>query len=67
MQSPPQTMPMAKASALRFVIVMALLLGLLTIIAFAFDFPPLTGRVVDQANVMTAESRGDHRGETQGP
>ena len=27
--------------------------------AFAFDFPPLTGRVVDQANVMTAQSRGD--------
>ena len=25
--------------------------------AFAFDFPPLTGRVVDQANVMTPESR----------
>jgi uncharacterized protein len=28
-------------------------------IAFAFDFPPLSGRVVDQANVMTAESRSD--------
>jgi uncharacterized protein len=27
--------------------------------AFAFDFPPLTGRVVDQANVMTTESRGN--------
>ena len=27
--------------------------------AFAFDFPPLTGRVVDQANVMTAQSRSD--------
>jgi uncharacterized protein len=27
--------------------------------AFAVDFPPLTGRVVDQANVMTAESRSD--------
>jgi uncharacterized protein len=27
--------------------------------AFAFDFPPLTGRVVDQANVMTAESRSE--------
>jgi uncharacterized protein len=26
--------------------------------AFAFDFPPLSDRVVDQANVMTAESRG---------
>jgi uncharacterized protein len=28
-------------------------------LAFALDFPPLTGRVVDQANVMTAESRSD--------
>jgi uncharacterized protein len=27
--------------------------------AFAFDFPPLTGRVIDQANVMTAQSRSD--------
>jgi uncharacterized protein len=25
--------------------------------AFALDFPPLSGRVVDQANVMTAQSR----------
>jgi uncharacterized protein len=31
----------------------------LTTFAFAFDFPPLTGRVVDQAGVMTAESRSD--------
>jgi uncharacterized protein len=29
-----------------------------TSIAFALDFPPLTGRVVDQANVLTAQSRG---------
>ncbi len=27
--------------------------------AFASDFPPLTGRVVDQAIIMTAESRSD--------
>src|SRR3984957_20535510 len=27
--------------------------------AFPIEFPPLTGRVVDQANVMTAESRAD--------
>jgi uncharacterized protein len=25
----------------------------------ALDFPPLTGRVVDQANIMTAQSRTD--------
>jgi len=30
---------------------------LLATLAFAFDFPPLSGRVVDQANVMTAASR----------
>ena len=28
-------------------------------IAFALDFPALTGRVVDQAGVMTVESRSD--------
>ena len=27
--------------------------------AFALDFPALTGRVVDQASVMTAQSRTD--------
>jgi len=31
----------------------------LTTLAYAYDFPPLTGRVVDQANVMTPQSRGD--------
>jgi uncharacterized protein len=36
----------------------ALFLGLITF-AFALDFPPLTGRVVDQANVMTPQSRSD--------
>jgi uncharacterized protein len=40
-------------------IAIALALGLFSTIAFAFDFPPLSGRVVDQANVMTAESRSD--------
>ena len=34
--------------------------------AFAFDFPPLTGRVVDQANVMTAQSRSDIEIKAQG-
>jgi uncharacterized protein len=37
-----------------------LILCLLATLAFAaFDFPQLTGRVVDQANVMTAEARSD--------
>jgi uncharacterized protein len=37
----------------------ALLLCLVCAAAFALDFPPLTGRVVDQANVMTAQGRSD--------
>jgi hypothetical protein len=28
-------------------------------VALAFNFPPLTGRVVDQANIMSAQSRSD--------
>ena len=39
-------------------IAMVMLCALSTL-AFAFDFPPLTGRVVDQANVMTPQSRSD--------
>ncbi len=35
----------------------AALLPLLATAAFAFTFPPLTGRVVDQANIMSAASR----------
>jgi uncharacterized protein len=37
----------------------ALLLCLVSAAAFALNFPPLTGRVVDQANVMSAQSRSD--------
>jgi uncharacterized protein len=36
----------------------AVVLSFATIAAFALDYPPLTGRVVDQANVITAQSRG---------
>ena len=36
-----------------------IVLCLFTIIAFALDFPSLTGRVVDQARVMSAQSRSD--------
>lgn len=32
---------------------------LLPSLALAFDFPPLTGRVVDQAGVMSAQSKAD--------
>jgi uncharacterized protein len=37
----------------------ALLFCLVSVAAFALNFPPLTGRVVDQANVMSAQSRSD--------
>ncbi len=37
--------------------VVALLLCLFSLSAFAFDFPALTGRVVDQAGVINAQSR----------
>lgn len=35
----------------------AVVLSFVTLVAFALDYPPLTGRVVDQANVITAQSR----------
>ena len=38
---------------------LATLVLCLASLAFALDFPPLTGRVVDQAGVMTAQSRND--------
>ena len=37
--------------------VLAALALCLASLALALDFPPLTGRVVDQANIMTAQSR----------
>jgi uncharacterized protein len=38
---------------------LAALVLCLSSLALALDFPPLTGRVIDQANVMTAQSRND--------
>jgi len=37
----------------------ALLVYALCWLAYAYDFPPLTGRVVDQAGVISASSRGE--------
>jgi len=37
----------------------AILVSCLVCTALAFSFPPLTGRVVDQANVLSAQSRKD--------
>jgi uncharacterized protein len=39
-------------------LVAAVVLGFATLVAFALDYPPLTGRVVDQANVINAQSLG---------
>ena len=36
----------------------AVALSFASLVAFALDYPPLTGRVVDQANVITVQSRG---------
>jgi len=41
------------------ILALAVAVCVLATFAFALDFPPLTGRVVDQAGVMTAESRSD--------
>jgi uncharacterized protein len=38
---------------------MAALVLCLASVALAFNFPPLTGRVVDQAGIMSAQSRND--------
>jgi uncharacterized protein len=40
------------------ILVAAAVLGFTTFVAFALDYPPLTGRVVDQANVINAQSSG---------
>src|SRR6516164_3019590 len=37
----------------------ALLVCALSRLAYAYDFPPLTGRVVDQAGVISATARGE--------
>lgn len=46
-------------------IVAALALCLASL-AFALDFPPLTGRVVDQANILTAQNRTDLEAKLKG-
>ena len=40
------------------ILVAAVVLGFAALVAFALEYPPLTGRVVDQANVISAQSRG---------
>jgi uncharacterized protein len=42
---------------MRRAVVAALLLALVTAAAYALTFPPLTGRVVDQANILDAATR----------
>jgi uncharacterized protein len=54
--------PYPDSRSARFAIapwLLAVLLLCLACVALAFSFPPLTGRVVDQANIMSAQSRGD--------
>ena len=40
------------------ILVAAAVFAFATLVAFALDYPPLTGRVVDQADVINAQSRG---------
>src|ERR1700748_1386383 len=40
------------------ILIAAVALSFATVAAFALDYPPLTGRVVDQADVINAQSRG---------
>ncbi len=55
---PPGLLPRNDDAGAILACVAALILCLASA-AFAFDFPPLSGRVVDQAGVMTAASRSD--------
>jgi uncharacterized protein len=50
----------------QFVAAGLLALGLSGASAFAFDFPVLTGRVVDQANVISGDARSDIEAESKG-
>src|SRR5262249_36915077 len=43
----------------RMIAATALWLAVCAVAAFALDFPALTGRVVDQANIMSADSRAE--------
>jgi uncharacterized protein len=47
------------AVAMTALVICCLLQSLVPSPALAFDFPPLTGRVVDQAGVMDAQSKAD--------
>ncbi|HEV2716014.1 MAG TPA: TPM domain-containing protein, partial [Terriglobales bacterium] len=46
--------------------VLAALALCLASLALALDFPPLTGRVVDQANILTAQNRTDLEAKLKG-
>jgi len=48
--------------SMRLMLAAALLIGLLPALALAFDFPSLTGQVVDDAGVMSADSRREIAG-----
>jgi uncharacterized protein len=54
-----QTRGLHRPGWLIFAMTALVICCLLPSLAAAFDFPPLTGRVVDQAGVMNAQSRAD--------
>ena len=55
-----QHYPVSSSARFRIApLLMAALVLCLASVALAFNFPPLTGRVVDQAGIMSAQSRND--------
>ena len=58
---PPQSILSLRSAlvAMATLYLAAVLLLILSGLGSAFSFPPLTGRVVDQAGIMTAQSRSD--------
>src|SRR6516164_4364890 len=57
--SPPLSLRRHRQVLAKFGLACALLVYALCWLAYAYDFPPLTGRVVDQAGVISATARGE--------
>jgi len=57
--APPLSLRRHRQVLAKFGLACALLVYALCWLAYAYDFPPLTGRVVDQAGVISATARGE--------
>jgi uncharacterized protein len=56
-QSAKVSLPVSGARAILAIAVLACALAFVSVAAFAYNFPPLTGRVVDQANIIPDATR----------